>query len=234
MTAELSAAIVERASAVPDAAAMISALLALAIAFLGPLPHAARVLLRLAQPRAKAVRIRALTSAAIVGLRAGILVGPAAGWMVLGGPGAIFATLAAASLLLALCDLRWRWLPLEWTGSVGASGLALAFAAGQLTDALLAATTLMLVLAAVQAGFFALRGVHGLGTGDIFLTGAIAAHLGTGATAIVLATAAMGALLMQSRMIRDISATRNDARPIPLGAWIALCFVCSPGATMLL
>ncbi|MEM6356805.1 MAG: hypothetical protein AAF844_14125, partial [Pseudomonadota bacterium] len=86
MTGELSAAIVERAGTVPDAAAMISALLALAIAFLGPLPHSARVLLRLARPRAEAVRIRALTPAAIVGLRSGILIGPAAGWMVLGGP----------------------------------------------------------------------------------------------------------------------------------------------------
>lgn len=231
MTGGLYPALLERAVAAPEAAGLIAIALALALAFLGPLPHAARALLRLAAPAARAL---ALTTAGTGGLRAAILLAPAAGWFVSGGAGALLASIAAVCLMLTLCDIRWRWLPLEWTASLGASGLALALATGEALSALLSATVLMLVLTAVAVAFRRFRGTDGLGTGDILLTGAIATHLGLGATALLLFAAASAALLVEALVFRDISATRSVARTIPLGAWLAIGFVCAPTAAMVL
>ncbi|MEL6768652.1 MAG: prepilin peptidase [Pseudomonadota bacterium] len=232
MTGPHGLAMLDRALAAPEAALMIAAALALLLASFGPLPHAARALLRFGMGRGAAARVRASTGAASLGLRAGILLAPGAGWLAAGAPGALLASLAAGALLLALLDCAWRWLPLEWIGGIAAAGIAVALATGTLLETLAEAAAIMLLLAALAVTFQRLRGVSGLGTGDILLAGAIATHLGLTATALVLFAAAIAALAAEALIFRDIYATRYGVRTIPLGAWLAISFVCAPGASM--
>ncbi|MEM9763324.1 MAG: prepilin peptidase [Pseudomonadota bacterium] len=228
MTTQYGLAMLDRAAAVPDTALITATALGILLACSGPLPHAARAILRVALGHGRAARVRALTTAAILGLRAALVLAPAAGWLIAGAPGAIFASVAAASLLLAILDLSWRWLPLEWVGGIAASGLALALAHGALLEAVTETAAITLLLAALAATFRRLRGVEGLGLGDVFLAGAIATHLGLIATALVLFAAALAALAAEVLIFRDIYATRYGVRTVPLGAWLALCFVCAP------
>ncbi|MEL6480981.1 MAG: prepilin peptidase [Pseudomonadota bacterium] len=232
MSAADGLAMLDRAAAAPDIALIAAAALGILLACSGPLPHAARAILRLGLGRGRAGQVRALTPAATLGLRAASLLAPAAGWLIAGAPGAIFTSVAAASLLLAILDLSWRWLPLEWVGGIAASGIVLAMASGALLEALTETAAIMLLLAALAATFRRLRGVDGLGLGDVFLAGAITTHLGLAATAMVLFAAAIAALAAEALIFRDIYATRYRARTVPLGAWLALCFVCAPLAGM--
>ncbi|MEO1456269.1 MAG: prepilin peptidase [Pseudomonadota bacterium] len=229
MSGAFDPALFARAAAAPGAAGALAVALLMVGAF-GPVPHAARALLRLALPGARA---RAWTPAALTGLRAGLVLGVAGAWALAGGPGALVAALAGLAGLLALADLRWRWLPVEWTAALGASGLALALAAGDGARAALDGAAMAAALLAVQAGFRALRGREGLGTGDVVLAAGIAVHLGLGAGALLLFAAAAGALAAEAVRLRGRPATMRPERTVPLGAWLAICFACAPAAAML-
>lgn len=180
------------------------------------------------------MRARQLGGAARLGLRAGVLAGIALGGTVAGGPGALVAAVTAAALLLVLCDLRWRWLPMEWTLALASSGLLLALVTGEIAAALVAGIALALPLAGLALAYRQLRGMDGLGMGDVLLSAAIAIHLGLLSGTIVLATAALAALAAEILLRRDRSATPGAPRGAPLGAWLAFCFACAAPASMII
>ena len=228
----LEVAFAERALIAPSAAALIGSVLAVTLLCIGPLPQAARALRRLFIGRSTVGR--RIDGRLRSALRVGVIAGTALGWFIAGGAGALAAALVAVCLLLSLCDLRWRWLPTEWTASILASGVLLAFAAGQGLDALIDGATLAAGLLAVRQGYWAIRGEDGLGLGDVVLAAGISAHLGLETGLIVLICAcAIGVLAATASQWGGLTGG-DRSRSVPLGVYLAMLFAAVPSFSILM
>lgn len=131
----------------------------------------------------------------------------------------IMACLILLTVAMAAADWRWYWLPLEWTLGLLASGLALAWLGGHLLESLLAAVVTALAFEALRFAFRLVRGIEGLGGGDVILCAGIAAHLGVEATAHIVLIASLVALagqLIPRRQIKQV--------PVAFGLYLCLTF----------
>ncbi|MEM9148339.1 MAG: prepilin peptidase [Pseudomonadota bacterium] len=227
-------AFVDRVQEAPEAATAIAGVLLLVVALGGPLPQAVRAGIRVVWPNLPSVRRRSVEPLTRLALQIGLASGGALAWLVAGGAGAMAAALLACCAVLLVCDLRWRWLPIEWTGALLVSGLALAAMAGQGTQALVDAAVIAASLLAVRAGYRSLRGVDGLGLGDVILAAGITAHLGLALGGLVLLAATLAALACHALGQPSPIATDAKPRTVPLGAYLAGAFALVPSFSILL
>ncbi|MGI4876532.1 MAG: prepilin peptidase [Janthinobacterium lividum] len=133
---------------------------------------------------------------------------------------AAVAGLGWALLLLALLDGEHFWLPSAVTWPLAAAGLAVtaALAPAALPDHLIGAAAGYLSLAAMAAGYKALRGRVGLGGGDAKLFAASGAWLGWEALPTVLAAAAIAGLVVALLLWRRGLTTTTR---LPFGIFLA-------------
>ena len=151
--------------------------------------------------------------------------------------GALFAAIAGADvisvlvyalflwLLIALAgaDLLWMRLPDALTLSLAITGFGLALlpggvgASGALLGAVLGAGSFALL----RAIYMQVRGVEGLGLGDIKLMVGLGAFAGAYDLALLVLIAALGALGIAAIQSRADKAALSARRPLPFGA--ALC-----------
>lgn len=113
-----------------------------------------------------------------LGLSAGALAATVLVGVTLGGPAAVTTGFLTILLMLALMDITWRWLPLEWTGTLGALGFVTAALSGDLTSAMYGAALGGGLLMALRQTFLTLRSIEALGLGDIWLAAALGAFAG--------------------------------------------------------
>jgi leader peptidase (prepilin peptidase) / N-methyltransferase len=145
-------------------------------------------------------------------------------------PSSITLTLGLGCVLatLILFDLRYRWLPDQLTLPLIAIGVLV----GSLIGDGMWLTLAALVGAGGSAwligeGFYRLRGVDGLGGGDMKLMAAIGAWCGPQMTPLVIAFAAISALVIEVT-IQGLRHGRLDAtRRIPFGVYLAGAFWCA-------
>ena len=160
---------------------------------------------------------------------AAALFGAVAG-LSLAGPHRIAASavLAAAMAAIALEDLRRLRVPDFWNAvaaiaGFGAAGLGAAFDGAGAFAAVGTALISMLICAGVflllREAFFRLRGVEGLGLGDVKLAATGGIWLGWEVFAVAVALAAAGALIWVAAQSAS-GAWRTD-RKIPFGAFLA-------------
>ncbi len=206
------------------ATGLVALALTLSVALAPPMRLAGRAAIRLGCG-GRAAALRHLSHAVGLGIAGGMLAAVGLGFALGGGRAALGLAVAATALLLALFDFRWRWLPREWTLGLIASGLLAALARGA-ADGLGAAATGALLLAgllmALREGHRRLRGVEGLGLGDVWLAGGIGAHAGLAAGPLVLAAGALAALTGQALQAGVQGA--KAPRPIPLGGYLSIAF----------
>ena len=150
--------------------------------------------------------------------------GPATGARAL-----LLAGLAVPVLLLIAFDLRYRVLPDMLTLPVAATGLmAAALVPGAIgLDFWSAAAGCFGAGAAlwlVQSGFRMLRGIEGLGGGDVKLAAAMGAWLGPMGCAFAIATAAFGALAAELAIALIRDGRIDPTRRLPLGAYLCGAF----------
>ncbi|MFQ6546524.1 prepilin peptidase [Aestuariibius sp. 2305UL40-4] len=129
-------------------------------------------------------------------LQAGLTLGlSAAIWLQFSFGGAPLLTAAIAiALLLAACDLAWRWLPPGWSIALAVLGI-FATLDGQSWLSLLAGiASPALTLLALRQTFLTLRGVEALGLGDVWLAAAIGAWLDPMLGLLALGLAALSGL----------------------------------------
>ncbi len=163
-----------------------------------------------------------LVTVAVVGAAglAGAMTLPRA--MLLGG-------LAIPILLLTAFDLRYRVLPDMLTLPVAAAGLMAAALVPQAggpefwiaTLGCFGAGALMWL---VQNGFRLLRGIDGLGGGDVKLIAAMGAWLGPADCAFAIATAAVAALVVEVGVSLAKDGRIDPTRRIPFGAYLCAAF----------
>ncbi len=128
-------------------------------------------------------------------LQAGLTLGlSAAIWLqfALGGTPLLTAAIAI-TILLAACDLAWRWLPPGWSIALAILGIFATLDQGWL-HLLTGIAAPALTLLALRQTFLYLRGVEALGLGDVWLAAAIGAWLGPTLGLLTLGLAALSGL----------------------------------------
>ncbi len=162
---------------------------------LGPLRLVVRAVLR---RWADKIAVTRWQRPVTLGVAAGLLAAPALAGALFGGSSAVTATTLGLAVLLLLQDLAWRWLPLEWSVPFAALGLVAAFLDHNFANALIGAAIGAGLLWVLQTGFRSLRGVEGLGTGDIWLAAGVGAFVGPDTIAWVLGLAALSGLAFEA------------------------------------
>ena len=172
---------------------LVSLFCVLAALSIAPAQLAVRSVLRqMAEPGCARARAPALVLGLGAGaggavFLAGTLFGPA-------------ATLTVAALLvlalLAMIDLAWRWLPLEWCGLLALIGVSEAMLSGFFQSALLGAALGGGLLLALRIAYLVLRDVEALGLGDVWLAAAIGTLVGPDYIIWLLGAAAAFGLLL--------------------------------------
>jgi prepilin signal peptidase PulO-like enzyme (type II secretory pathway) len=128
----------------------------------------------------------------------------------------------AVLLTLIVFDLRYRWLPDQLTLPLIAIGL--------LVGTLVGPGFWLTLAASVGAGgsawligetFYRLRGVDGLGGGDVKLMAAIGAWCGPELTPLVIAAAALSALAIEITVQYARQGRLDPTRRIPFGVYLA-------------
>jgi len=149
-------------------------------------------------------------------------------------PLVVLAAMAVPILLLMAFDLRYRVLPDLLTLPTAALGLLAAALTSDHTElewqtAAMGCFGAGAALWLVQNGFRWLRGIDGLGGGDVKLAAAMGAWLGPVGCAFAIAVAALGALVVEVTISLIRHGRVDPARRIPFGAylcgsfWLALC-----------
>ncbi len=203
-------------------AVLAGILLGLAVAlWLGPLLLTARAVLSWVLPPAGKRRWQTATA---LGLSSGMMAAVALAGAFLGLREALVAVIFGLLLLLAIMDLRWRWLPLEWTVTLGLAGLGIASIGARLTEAILTALATMILLRGLQIGFRKLRGTEGMGTGDVFLASALGILAGPVGIALTLGLASVTGLTNEA-LRRGLSGLETRPRfGVAFGAHLAGVF----------
>jgi prepilin signal peptidase PulO-like enzyme (type II secretory pathway) len=128
-------------------------------------------------------------------------------------------------LALTLFDLRYRWLPDRLTLPLSAIGL--------LTGILICPNPWLPLIGLIGGGgaawllaegFYRLRGVEGLGGGDVKLIAAIGVWSGPEMTPFIIAVAALSALAFEIPAQLIAHGQLNPQRRIPFGAYLAISF----------
>jgi leader peptidase (prepilin peptidase)/N-methyltransferase len=110
--------------------------------------------------------------------------------------GALAGVLALLALL-ALMDWKWRWLPIEWTSGVIVIGLTLALVEGHFLESAVTAMATAAALFSLMIVFRALRGIDGMGQGDIWLAAGLATISGPLGIAQILGLAAVTGIFQE-------------------------------------
>ncbi|MEM9797750.1 MAG: hypothetical protein AAF919_14755 [Pseudomonadota bacterium] len=165
------------------------ALLLLALTPLGPLPLAMRAMLHPFFGTSARRYWPAAAAGTLGGLAAAILLTTWMGWL-----SPIIVMVLGLLLLLAIMDMRWRWLPLEWCALIGVATLAQAIANGAIGAALIAMVLPAATLAAIRAIFLWMRGIEVIGAGDLWLIAALSGQIGVQGGALMLGLAAVSGL----------------------------------------
>lgn len=131
---------------------------------------------------------------ATCGICIGAVSAPPAVGVLFGIHSALFTAALTIMILLALLDIAWRWLPLEWTLPLLLLGLFDAFLGESLGQAVLGALIGGSVLLVLQIAFRRVRGVEALGTGDIWLAAALGTFAGPATIPWVLFVSAVSGL----------------------------------------
>ncbi|NIF24688.1 prepilin peptidase [Candidatus Pantoea multigeneris] len=141
-------------------------------------------------------------------------------------PSAIALLIVASALLLLLSriDLRWQLLPDVLTYPLLWLGLVFSLLTSDLpspTSAILGALVGYLSLWLIARFYRLIRGVHGLGYGDMKLFAALGAWNGVECLGLIAVIAAIGALLSHAM---SLLAGRkcNHYSPQPFGPWLAV------------
>jgi prepilin signal peptidase PulO-like enzyme (type II secretory pathway) len=149
-------------------------------------------------------------------------------------PLVVLAAMAVPILLLMAFDLRYRVLPDMLTLPTAALGLLAAALTSDYTGldwqtAAMGCFGAGAALWLLQHGFRWLRGIDGLGGGDVKLAAAMGAWLGPIGCAFAIAVAALGALVVEVAIGLVRHGRIDPKRRIPFGAylcgafWLALC-----------
>ncbi|KIT15860.1 prepilin peptidase [Jannaschia aquimarina] len=204
-----------------DAAQTLIALAVVAVAFwLGPTRIAVRAVTCFFGGRPAMVRWQ---GPAHLGLIAGGLSAIAMAGHLSGGHGALQAALLVLLLILAVIDLKWHWLPMEWTVPVLFISLISALFAADLAPSVIGAFLGGGALWLLQTLFRAVRGIEGLGTGDVVLMAGIGAAVGADAISWVLALASGTGLLHWLWL--SLHGSNTASRPIAVAFGAHLCAV---------
>lgn len=190
--------------------------------WLGPVQLAVRALLRFGGGRRAVMRWQ---QPATLGLQAGILAASALAGQAFGGQAAVTAAVLGLAFFLLTQDLAWRWLPLEWSAPFLALGLFAGFLGENAADTLAGAALGGGLLWGLQVVFRYLRGVEGLGTGDIWLAAGIGAFVGLDTIAWVLALAALSGLAVNALQNRVKKSPARNRWGVAYGAHLVAAFV---------
>lgn len=185
----------------------------------GPVTLTVRGVLRaVAGPTA----VRRYTPMMVPALAAGSLCAVALTGILFGGAAAVTAALLALLVAMVALDLTWRWLPMAWTLAALWLGLASAVVAGDPIWATFGALVGGGLLLALRLTFQLVRGVEGLGQGDIWLAAGLGAFIGPTLIGWLLcAAAALGLGLHALSASRRAPAVRTRYG-VAFGAHLAL------------
>ena len=137
-------------------------------------------------------------------------------------PVAILWGAAAVLIVLAVLDLRYFWLPDRLTLPLGVAGFLASLPGPDLMlDSGLGAAIAGASFYGIQRGFKALRGIDGLGSGDIKLLAALGAWTGAYALPWLVLAASVTALIMALPVAMAAPQGRQPTR-IPFGLHLAL------------
>lgn len=114
----------------------------------------------------------------------------------------LFVAILTLLVLLAVVDLAWRWLPLEWCALLGGLGLTDAMLTDRLPDAALGALIGAGLLSVLRASYLYFRQIEAIGLGDIWLSAAIGTLVGAQQVFLLLGVAACLGLLLHFASIR--------------------------------
>ena len=190
--------------------------------FFGPVILASRAILG---PIATRSAMQRWQMPMTVGIEAGILLSVVVLGLASGFPAALLAAAVALTALLAVMDAKWRWLPGEWTLALIAIGLILAFRDGRLAEAALAAGISSLGLFALQLGYRTIRGVEGLGTGDIWLIAGFSTFLEPRLIPLLIGLAALSGLAQELVQRAVPGASGRTRFGVAFGTHLSLVFV---------
>ena len=137
-------------------------------------------------------------------------------------PVALLLGVGAVLIVLAVLDFRYFWLPDRLTLPFGLAGVLAAFPdPDRLMEAGLGAAIAGASFYAIQRGFKALRGVEGMGSGDVKFLAALGAWVGASALPWLVLTAcltALGTALPVAMAGRE----RQGPMRVPFGLHLAL------------
>lgn len=185
---------------------MISLTLVAMACLAGPLPYAARAIL---YAGAGPVSARRWWRAVAWGLSGGML---AAVWAseawVIANP--LVMAVYAIVILLAIMDLRWRWLPIEWTTLICIAAFVYGLGQSTLADTIPAMLLPAGVLAVIRWSVLQLKGVEIMGIGDLWLIAGLSGFLGLFGSILLIGCAATTGLLLHATLlvVRGKSAAR--------------------------
>ncbi|MEJ6402889.1 prepilin peptidase [Yoonia sp. 2307UL14-13] len=196
-----------------------TALLAIGYAvFVGPLRLMIRTVLR---RLGDVPRMRRWQHPVTWGVAAGAVLAVLLALVVMDVTAAVVTATFALLSFLALMDLAWRWLPLEWTLPLLGLGLLQALTEGALPMALIGGVLGGGLLWALQFMFLKLRGVMALGTGDIWLAAALGILAGPDRITLILCLAALTALAFTALQRAD----RRKRYGVAYGAHMCVAYV---------
>ncbi len=189
--------------------------------WLGPLLLGSRAVLSVGLMPAGIRRWQVPTAA---GLSLGLLGAVAIAGVALGLREALVAAVFGFLGLSAVMDLRWRWLPLEWSAAIGLAGLGIATIDARIAEAILTALATLLLLRGLQILFRKFRGTEAMGTGDVFLAAALGTMIGPVGIALTLGLASVTGLINEA-LRRTLSGSEVRQRfGVAFGAHLAGVF----------
>ncbi len=189
-----------------------------------PVSAAARISARAARRPGRGARRRRWTGFADLALATALLLAVAALVAPHERPLVVALPLALVVTVLVLLDARYLWLPDVVTLPLLGLGVLAASARGTTLDALLAALLGGLAMLAIQVAFRRLRGVEGLGLGDVKLVAAFGAWVGLQALPLVVAVASVSALAVVGGLALARRRMPSASEPIPFGAFLSVGF----------
>ena len=207
----------------PDILLSVAALAAIGTGVvLGPLRLTVRAAMRGALSRHATLAFEKPVSAGIaLGLCGATLISAVA----FSGATAVTTAVLSLLILLATVDLAWRWLPLEWTVPLLVLAGVSAVVTGETLAAILGALVGAGTLLALQITFRIWRGVHALGTGDIWLAAGLGALAGMPAIAWILTLSAVSGLFFAAVKKQMSQENKDEKLGVAYGAHLCGVYV---------
>lgn len=201
----------------------VVAVLAVFIAVtIGPLPFLVRAALRHFAYRDIMQRWQ---RPATIGLGTGLVVGTLLSSLLFSAEhGVIFAVLSLLILLAGL-DLAWRWLPYEWTIPLLILGLWQGFVTEDLDQSLFGAITGGGFLFVMHQTMRIIRGIEGIGIGDMWLAAAMGAYVGPWLVLSTISIAAITALATSIFNISEKNRVISERYGVAYGTHLCVVFV---------